>query len=489
MYDTDNASTKVKPDNEIPFGASACQRLWGLGARPHNFLGKNARNVAQFNVVETGLTECVDNLTKPVAESGEVMSVIDGPSVHDAAQRVRYVCFLAGVCYTPNLVMCEFENSDDACDATLQLPIGVSHLLQAKTGLKLVYHCLRVDLRRARGRFDKQLGGDALVHRTYDALDRDGNSMWSCITGLQPRGFLWAPSMPKPLGEAGIDKKLAAARAAQANLDKLSTSDPLEAETVAQTRAPRTRRTMAPRRAPEQSRANNVGGGGTPLLRGSPPDAIGRNVAGATGAAQDAVPEPEPPTSARQDPGNDLDVEKDMDLAEALGDIWSDDDNSASEEQESPGLATPGDAEDAQALAEAAADPGAIPTPALEAEMAKALLDIEDDTPPRQSRRGPRRRGAWRTSYVRGHIFELGLEAMGPCTTPSSIGGYVYADGRSIMRIQRGKPAGRCTVTCYRHPACNFLLNLDKTPPDEELFAWLFAMPPAPTDMPRHERS
>lgn len=58
--------------------------------------------------------------------------------------------------------------------------------------------------------------------------------------------------------------------------------------------------------------------------------------------------------------------------------------------------------------------------------------------------------------------------------------GYVYFEGRSVKRIQRNKPACRLTLTCYKHPKCNLLINLDRAPPDEELKKWFFEQDAAP---------
>lgn len=55
------------------------------------------------------------------------------------------------------------------------------------------------------------------------------------------------------------------------------------------------------------------------------------------------------------------------------------------------------------------------------------------------------------------------------------------------MRVQRGKPQGRCTVNCYLHPRCSLLLNLNRTPSDAELYKWLYAVPAAPPGAPREE--
>lgn len=57
--------------------------------------------------------------------------------------------------------------------------------------------------------------------------------------------------------------------------------------------------------------------------------------------------------------------------------------------------------------------------------------------------------------------------------------GYVWLDGRSVARILRGNPAGSCSVRCYRHTGCSFLLSLRDTPSDADLLQWLFEVPAA----------
>lgn len=62
--------------------------------------------------------------------------------------------------------------------------------------------------------------------------------------------------------------------------------------------------------------------------------------------------------------------------------------------------------------------------------------------------------------------------------TPPSAAGYIYHEGRSVMRIQRNKPVGRLTLTCYRHPGCSMLINLDRPPTDDVLKQCLFEVEP-----------
>ena len=58
--------------------------------------------------------------------------------------------------------------------------------------------------------------------------------------------------------------------------------------------------------------------------------------------------------------------------------------------------------------------------------------------------------------------------------------GYVYDGGRSIMRVQRGKPAQSVTVNCYNHSQCKMLLTLNRCPDDMTLKRWYFSVPAPP---------
>eukprot|EP00959_Pyramimonas_sp_CCMP1952_P457319 9474729-Pyramimonas_sp.AAC.1 len=55
-----------------------------------------------------------------------------------------------------------------------------------------------------------------------------------------------------------------------------------------------------------------------------------------------------------------------------------------------------------------------------------------------------------------------------------SASGFVAYKNRTIMRIQRGRPAKSVTVTCYRHTGCSLCITETRCPADQELFKWLF---------------
>ena len=58
--------------------------------------------------------------------------------------------------------------------------------------------------------------------------------------------------------------------------------------------------------------------------------------------------------------------------------------------------------------------------------------------------------------------------------------GYLYRNGRQVLRIQRGRPHNSCTVTCYRHPSCHLCLSLARCPDDDTLKRWVFEIDAPP---------
>lgn len=65
--------------------------------------------------------------------------------------------------------------------------------------------------------------------------------------------------------------------------------------------------------------------------------------------------------------------------------------------------------------------------------------------------------------------------------------GYVYHAGRSILRIQRNKPRGGCSVKCYQHSQCSFLTTMAAAPSDEAIIEWAFEVPQAASGAPPSE--
>ena len=58
---------------------------------------------------------------------------------------------------------------------------------------------------------------------------------------------------------------------------------------------------------------------------------------------------------------------------------------------------------------------------------------------------------------------------------PSPLG-YIYENGRAIMRVQRGKPKSSATINCYLHTSCHLCLGLRRCPDNAALKRWLFEL-------------
>ena len=76
-------------------------------------MGRAARNIArssvpcplQFHTVEVGLHNPLGFSTKPVADGGALMLVIEGSTVRDETQIARFVALVTGTVYNPKVVM------------------------------------------------------------------------------------------------------------------------------------------------------------------------------------------------------------------------------------------------------------------------------------------------------------------------------------------------------------------------------------------------
>lgn len=69
-----------------------------------------------------------------------------------------------------------------------------------------------------------------------------------------------------------------------------------------------------------------------------------------------------------------------------------------------------------------------------------------------------------------------------------SASGYVHDAGRAVLRIQRGKPANRVTLSCYKHPGCTLLVNENRAPDNLEIFKWFVEVESPHGDMSTAEK-
>lgn len=72
-------------------------------------------------------------------------------------------------------------------------------------------------------------------------------------------------------------------------------------------------------------------------------------------------------------------------------------------------------------------------------------------------------------------------------TDPSALG-YMYFGGRSVLRLQVGKPKGSATINCYAHPGCSALVPIGRCPSLDALKKWYFEVPRPEADASKARR-
>lgn len=391
VYDKENRQTKVTSKHNIPFGLASNLRLWGVGARPHNVFLPTGGVAQQVAVVEKGLMNTIEGLGKPAADVGDVMLVVDGPTLQDPSSHMRFVMLVTGVCYSPkvfDVVMCEFEDNSRTTEPDLQVPAVCRNsrrhcrlsrffeAINAKTSTEIAF-----DLTQS-------LAVMRLSIAAYEVLDKDGTLVWSRITIVRAIGSLWAPGRQDLLGKAKAKAKAKADahRRAERIFESMLGGDPFaEVPPVAKASAPRSSRPSATRGS--KSGATDVGLGGN--TRGQASGHFGKQRDDKQPSAGDGLPSvadapaPLPPQPAGLDPPTEVDAE-DMDMVSLehdLAAIWADDfehglgDVEDEEEEQTPATlaSLAGDCADLDGQ-------GAVSAPddTIAAEIAAAALEAVD---------------------------------------------------------------------------------------------------------------
>lgn len=295
-------------------------------------------------------------------------------------------------------------------------------------------------------------------------------------------GCLWSSGMRDHLGKTSkTPRSDAAHRSSQQVFGEMRASDPFAEELrgVGATRSARAARTERPsvseRRGGRHGQRGGVAGAIWGMTRDTQVDAAADTLPQAVSA--DAA---RPPTAMGSEEEDEIDFGEgtDIDLAGALVKIWSEE---SDDSERSPKRWLP------------PTSPCSCPQPVSTHRRALCPTQRRRRSWPPGSLRRPLQLSR---KPMRAVLLVEGVALLRPpsspplpppvavsaqpwerCGVPPPVGGYVYAAGRSVMRLQRGKPAGRCTITCYLHRSCNLLLNLDRTPLDAERFRKLYALP------------
>lgn len=331
----------------------------------------------------------------------------------------------------------------------------------------------------------------ALYQLEYIVILKGGALLWSRVTALHHKGMLLGPSCRVPLSE----RELAARRQAQRLVQpfgSLHAGNPFLQRGQPLGRGGRGRSSKASNQGAgrrgrgRQAESMQEGQGHNPeasarLDLGVPLDdevvRIAPNVAGDS-ADGDA------------DLGDEIDV---FDFEAELQGLLDVDLGELVETFAEPGLASAakGDSESNENVAPASLLESL--SMAAEEEAAETGLASEGlgHQPPAEEMPAPS--GTTASSSTSPSMPEPAAEpqAVAPDTSmltgPTEMG-YVYQEGRVIMRVQRGKPKNSLSVKCYKHSQCTFLLSLRCAPSDEELLQWSVAVPAPPPGASQHRR-
>lgn len=475
-------------DGDCPdFAAAANYCLWGRLRLPKNVDPNSAASPAKFSLIEHGLHRFMASLPRSEADSAETMIMVEGAGLQaPAVGIVRAVAILSGTCYSPQVcdfAMCEFSETSGGGAEALTLPFCVR--LRNRPN-RVSDRFTTIDFVTS-SEFALHLEGSFGDMRLFKldhevALDVDGSLVWSRVTGATDMGILWAEGQKKPWGAQQTDALGRATLKQKRLMSSLLATNPFDDTAEPPRRSVRRRvahntpRASAPRPSPTSQGASSASNAIAHAESGQQGgDVAGRPFAEASDIMDLAEGELE-----------DLAADELLELEAIYGDSAGDGVGNAigkedvEECAEEPVAAQAPDRETEQAIiAEIVAVSEAV---GLEGEDGDDVVgghasasggdagsapaaDAEPSAPPPPPQDAP-----WASME-------------GP-----SASGYVYLDGRSAMRIQRGKPAGRLTLSCYRHPSCNLIINLDRAPDDDELKRWFFEVEPVPPGASKEEK-
>ena len=489
----------VPCSREVDWAQSQAYDLWGCHRRAMNICQTEVGGLASFAIVHKGLCNFAEHLSRDVAESGAVLFIVEGKTSEDPPIVKRFVCTLAGTCWSPivfDVVEHQFEDQRQSSAASLDFPCDV-RVSCRPSRVSDRYECVAVETSAMlTRRIVASVSSAVLFQADYHVLLVDGTLMSSRITGLKLIGDLLKPGATHPLLASEVAAKKKAARKESATA-KLIQGDPFARAAAeagkANRKAPARGRGGGGRRARGRGRANAAAEQGEPVdivayapgvssgsgegnaaaQLGMNLEEVGHAFGGVDLGSQEELFVPF---------GQDYD---DIDFEAELGQIMqSDEDELGATFGAGDGLG------DEQRARDGATGPEDVGTPhgsllveiVGAADAAAELTGLDGDTPAVAGDE------ACATGPPNDELGATMSDFAPPpppvparnCVGPSALG-YVTLDGRAVMRIQRGNPKSSLSVRCYRHSGCSFLLPLRMAPSDAELIEWCFAVPTAET--------
>jgi hypothetical protein len=481
VYDAELNEVRVPANRSINFGDFSGYNLWGIGRQARNIDRDSVPNPMQFDLIEKGLMNYLGHLGHAASEAGDVMLVIQGVSTESPEQHHRFACLISGTTWNPkvcDVTVLDFAaNVADETQEILTLPCDVRVATRKclvcpkyEAILTLTSDEWILILVRALGRMQ-------LYRATYEVICPDGTLMWSRIAALEEVGTLWCAEMRKPLSFAGGGGGHDEHEQQQKLLRKMNKGDPLSDA------AARQRATTRPRATGQRGRGAGRGRGGgrgragahgsmvDSLLDGEGPavEAVRRPAHVPLHDVQGSLPEPAVHTELDVDEDDVSSVNSVEELEAAFGLLEA----SATEfphNSVEEGLF--GDDDD-----DAPADSA---TCAQLLELVHSVsCDIGLNPPGSDDLAASSSSGVAAPALLAPAPTDVGSDPWNLVSDPSPLG-YCHLGIRHVLRIQRGKPKGSVSVTCYRHRACTLLLSESRAPADIEFKKWLFEVDATP---------
>lgn len=478
LLDSSNTEGKVGPMPAQPFAQSAGYRLWGCGRAPRNVDKATVASARRFDIVEKGLVNYITEVGRDVADSGQLMLMVEGTPLPTATSRSkRCVIIVSGTTYKPKVfdcAQCEFKLDDNEVCEQLRLPCEV---VIKRRPCRVASQFAAIAFQTSDEFVLDLTTAFSTMHLfklEYDIVVGEDNSLrCSKVNGASLVGALWKAGMERPLqcdGRPGGAKK---ARLSMAALDQLMIADPL-AVTGRHNQAAFTGRAKPAADAQAGARSGSRAGPTASSCGATGPVVGGQGLPTAERSTSDFQAGSLQGLNEENAVACNL-LEEGLDLADELELLMDDSDL---EEFDATYNNADGRTVDEPPLvsAKAQSNTDADHDPATLAELAKEVAEIvERGEAAEGSADTPATAPAGSTDDAPPQGVEPPLpqrpwEQVGE-VTPS---GYVYDGLRSVLRIQRGKPAGSVTVNCYRHPGCRMLLSMARCPDDLTLKQWLF---------------
>ena len=229
VYDTDCIECKVAADWPESFDEAAPYQLWGIGREARNIDRQTLPDRRKFELIEAGLTNFLGHVGKDVADSGELLLMIEGAPASPDSPTKRFLAFVSGTCYSPKVfdcVMCDFRRMGDAADDVLELPFdGRIRHRTCKIGEAFT----TVDFQTSDEfilALSTRLASMSLASLQHDIVSTiDGSLLWFQVHTIDRIGTLWMDGLRHPLLHSVLADKRRVSMD-MARLSKLRTSDP-----------------------------------------------------------------------------------------------------------------------------------------------------------------------------------------------------------------------------------------------------------------------